>query len=249
MLRAACQSRARIVPVLILAIDTSGRQGSLAVMRDQGVLAVTGGVSDEPYASRLFSDLKIVLGDSKIRLEEIDLLAVATGPGSFTGLRVGLTAVKAWAEVFGRPIAAVSGLEAVAEQAGATDRLLVPVMDARGGKLFGAIYRRHEKSTSQLQLLGEEVVLTSQELFSWVARETGGDLLLFLSPAVAAVGSALAASPLAGALLEGVSGDLAPSIGRLGYARALRGELVDPLTLEANYVRRSDAEVNWRGGK
>ncbi len=237
------------MPVLILAIDTSGRQGSLAVMRDQSVLAVTGGVSDEPYASRLFSDLKIVLGDSRVKLEEIDLLAVATGPGSFTGLRVGLTAVKAWAEVFGRPIAAVSGLEAVAAQGAATDRLLAPVMDARGGKFFGAIFRCLDKSTSQLQLLGEEVVLTSQEFFPWVARETGGELPLFLSPSVAAVGSALAASILAGSPLEEVSGELAPFIGRLGYARALRGELVDPLSLEANYVRRSDAEVNWRGGK
>jgi len=234
--------------MLILAVDTSSRHGSLAVLRDQKVLAATGGFSNEPYASRLFADLGLVLFEADVKLEEIDLLAVATGPGSFTGLRVGLTAVKAWAEVYGRPIAAVSGLEAVAIQAEAGERLLVPVMDARGGQLFGAIFRRGDPSTSQLQLLSEEVVLKSEEFFRWVAHQTGCQTPLFLSPTMGAVRSTLGTSPLAGVPLEEVSGELAPFIGRLGYSRALRGELVDPLSLEANYVRRPDAEVNWRGG-
>src|SRR3990172_1177408 len=146
------------MPVLILAVDTSNRQGSLAVLRDERVIAATGGISEEPYASRLFVDLGRVLGEAQVKLEQIDLLAVATGPGSFTGLRVGLTAVKAWAEVFGRPIAAVSGLEAVAVQAGATDRLLVAVIDARGGQFFGAIFRRADQSPSHLQFLCEKVI-------------------------------------------------------------------------------------------
>ena len=234
--------------MLILAVDTSSRHGSLAVLRDQKVLAATGGFSDEPYASRLFADLGLVLFESEVKLEEIDLLAVATGPGSFTGLRVGLTAVKAWAEVLGRPIAAISGLEAVAIQAEAGERLLVPVIDARGGQLFGAIFRHGQQSSSELQLVGEEVALKSEEFFRWVAQQTDGQSPLFLSPTIEAFRSAMGVSPMAGAPLEEVSGELAPFIGRLGYSRALRGQLVDPLSLEANYVRRPDAEVNWRGG-
>jgi tRNA threonylcarbamoyladenosine biosynthesis protein TsaB len=229
-------------------VDTSNRQGSLAVLRDQTVMAATGGFSDEPYASRLFADLNRVLGEAQVKLEQIDVFAVAAGPGSFTGLRVGLTAVKAWAEVFGRPIAAVSGLEAVAVQAGSVNELLVPVMDARGGQFFGAIFRRKGQSNGELQLLGEQVVLGSVEFFRWVEQQTEGQSPLFVSPTIEAVRSALAVSALASAPLEEVSGELAPFIGRLGYARALRGQLVDPLGLEANYVRRSDAEVNWRGG-
>jgi tRNA threonylcarbamoyladenosine biosynthesis protein TsaB len=234
--------------VLILAVDTSNRQGSLAVLQDQRVMAATGGFSDEPYASRLFVDLERVLGGAQAKLEQIELLAVATGPGSFTGLRVGLTAVKAWAEVLGCPIAAVSCLEAVAVQAGATDRPLVAVTDARAGQFFGAIFRRVDPSSGGLQLLGEEVVLKSEQFFQWVAQRTSGQAPLFVSATIQAVRSALAVSPLAGAALEEVSGELATFIGRLGYARALRGQLVDPMGLEANYVRRSDAEVNWRGG-
>lgn len=247
LLSAGWPTRARIMPVLILAVDTSSRQGSLAVLRDQQVLAATGGFSDEPYASRLFADLSRVLGEAQVNLEQIDVFAVAAGPGSFTGLRVGLTAVKAWAEVFNRPIAAISGLEAVAVQARSTDRLLAPVIDARGGRFFGAIYRWMDPSAGQLQLLGEEVVLSWEEFFPWVARQAGNEAPLFLSATVQAVESASALSPLAGARVEEVSGELAPFIGRLGYARATRNQLVDALSLEANYVRRSDAEVNWRG--
>jgi tRNA threonylcarbamoyladenosine biosynthesis protein TsaB len=234
--------------MLILAVDTSSRQGSLAVLQDQEVLAVTGGFSDEPYASRLFDDLGRVLGEARVKLEQIEIFAVATGPGSFTGLRVGLTAVKGWAEVFGRRIAAISGLEAVAIQARTSDsRLLAPAIDARGGQFFGAIYRREDAAGRELRLMGEEVVLSSEEYFRWVARQSEGQTPLFLTPTIQAVETGLAASSLAGAAVQEVSGDLAPFIGRLGHGRALRGELVDALGLQANYVRRTDAEVKWRG--
>ena len=82
-------------------------------------------------------------------MDQIDVFAVAAGPGSFTGLRVGLTAVKAWAEVHGKPIAAVSGLEAIAAESLAAKapgvssaHFIAPFLDARRGQLFGAIYRR-----------------------------------------------------------------------------------------------------------
>lgn len=234
--------------MLILAVDTSGRHGSVAVLRDQKVLATIGGVSDQPYASRLFVDLNTVLGEAQITLEQFDLFAVATGPGSFTGLRVGLTAVKGWAEVFSRPIAPISVLEAVAVQAPARSTLVAPLMDARGGQVFGAMFRCADTAGGQMQLLGEEVVLAADEFLQWVARQTPqGQSPLFLSPTIEAIRPALASSRLAGAQIEEVSGTLAPFIGRLGYARALQGRLVDSLSLDANYVRRPDAEVNWRG--
>jgi len=234
--------------MLILAVDTSGRHGSVAVLRDQKVLATIGGLSDQPYASRLFVDVNKVLGEAQITLERVELFAVASGPGSFTGLRVGLTAVKGWAEVFGRPIAPISVLEAVAVQAPTRGTLVAPVMDARGGQVFGGIFRWRDAADGQMELLGEEVVLAADEFVQWVARQTPqGESPLFLSPTIEAIRPALASSLLAGARIEEVSGTLAPFIGRLGYARALQGHLVDSLSLDANYVRRSDAEVNWRG--
>ena len=115
-----------------------------------------------------------MLGQASVELGQIELFAVVAGPGSFTGLRVGLAAVKGWAEVLGRPIAAVSGLEAVAAQAQGEAHLLAAAIDARGGQIFGGIFRR-EGADGRLVARAEEVVLGAEEYFQWVAGVTGGE--------------------------------------------------------------------------
>src|SRR4029077_11562043 len=130
--------------MLILAVDTSTRTGSAALLRDFEVLAEVSGYEETPYSTRLFRDVALLQDRANFRLDQIDVFAVAAGPGSFTGLRVGLTAVKAWAEVHRKPIAAVSGLEAIAAQGLANGAwrdsnvdLFAPFMDARRGQLYG----------------------------------------------------------------------------------------------------------------
>src|SRR5579864_9096983 len=124
--------------MLILAVDTSTRTGSAALLRDGEVLAEISDYEETPYSSRLFRDVAVLQKKAGFRMNQIDVYAVAAGPGSFTGLRVGLTAVKAWAEVHQKKIAAVSGLEAIASQALADDtrgnsdcQLFAPFLDAR----------------------------------------------------------------------------------------------------------------------
>src|SRR5882724_10371574 len=103
--------------MLIFALDTSTTSGSFALLRDGAILAQSVVLPDEPYSPNLLRCAALLLEGTRISLEQIDLFAVCAGPGSFTGLRVGLTAVKGWAEVWQRPVAAVSALEAVAAQA------------------------------------------------------------------------------------------------------------------------------------
>jgi hypothetical protein len=95
--------------------------------------------------------------------------------------------------------------------------------------------------------IAEDVVLSQEEYFRWVERVAGREDPLFVTTTPEVIKAGLAASPFAGAALEEASGELAPFIGRLGLASSRRGELVDSLALEAHYVRRSDAEVKWRG--
>src|SRR6202142_4622558 len=102
--------------MLILAIDTSTRAGSVALLGDRQVLAEISSREETPYSTRLFRDLELLQSRAPFRMDQIDVFAVAAGPGSFTGLRVGLTAVKGWAEVHRKPIAAISGLEAIAAE-------------------------------------------------------------------------------------------------------------------------------------
>src|SRR5882762_8110822 len=145
--------------MLILAIDTSTRTGSIAFLRDNQVLDQVSGHEETPYSTRLFRDLDLLQSRAQFRVDQIDVFAVASGPGSFTGLRVGLTAVKGWAEVHRKPIAAISGLEAIAAQASVNEELVNPFLDARRGHVFGSTYRRCLGHPSVLQLVGEEAIL------------------------------------------------------------------------------------------
>jgi tRNA threonylcarbamoyladenosine biosynthesis protein TsaB len=229
-----------IAPVmLILALDTSSPSGSIAVLRDEKVIGVMATATDETYSSRMFRQLEFLLAELKISLAEFDLFAVNSGPGSFTGLRVGLTAAKGWAEVYGKPAIGVSGLEAVAAQSHAGGAI-VPVLDARRGQVYFGFYRR-ELGRSVRE--AEDRVATPEE-FAAALKERPGtvvtpDLQFVAQIALRSDGDANAR--------EEVSGLLAPVIGRIAYERARRGETTDALTLDANYVRRSDAELFWKG--
>jgi len=228
----------------VLAVDTSTPAGSLAVLESDRVLGVVSTWVEETYSSRLFRHLEFLLRELRIELPQFDLYAVAAGPGSFTGLRVGLTAVKGWAEVHGKPIAAVSGLQAVASQAHATEPLLVPVIDARRGQIYGGMY---ERRGGRLERRGDEVVMTLEEFLALLPAEAAGARLAFVTPTPELIAAAVARSEFFRCPVETVSAVLAPIIGRLGLAQAERGELVDSLALDAHYIRRSDAELLWRG--
>jgi tRNA threonylcarbamoyladenosine biosynthesis protein TsaB len=199
----------------------------------------------------MFRELEFLLGELSLRMEEFELFAVAAGPGSFTGLRVGLAAVKGWAEVYGKPIAAVSTLKAVAVQVHSNASLIVPVLDARRGQLYFGLYRRAVEGAagdSPLALDGEEYVMTPAELFDALRERTTGVEFAIVTPQpelLSGVASQKEIAALRG-VVEPASSVLAPLIGQLGLRQAQRGELADPLTLDANYVRRTDAELHWK---
>lgn len=238
--------------MLILAIDTSTRAGSVVVLRDTDVLAEISGLEETPYATRLFRDVAALQLKAQIKLSQVDIFAVAAGPGSFTGLRVGLTAVKAWAEVHRKPIAPVSGLEAIASEsqycppaAFPNGCVVAPFLDARRGHVFGGVYRRAIQGGAALELMSEEAILPVMEFLKLV-RERGDERALLVSPTPEAIPMQQARSVLPRVQIEQVPAALARSIGRLAYERAQRGDLVDAVRLDANYVRRSDAEALWK---
>src|ERR1700728_295325 len=239
--------------VLTLALDTSSPAGSLAVLRDERVIGTVSTWTEEIYSSRMFRHLNFLLEELSLRLQDFDLFAVAAGPGSFTGLRVGLAAAKGWSEVFRKPIAAVSALEAMAAQSHSQASLVVPVLDARRGQVYFGVYRRLVVSggDGRLALDGDECVMTPEEfLISLDAHLESSDYAI-VTPAPEVIQASLSRNETArGARgtvrVEQASAILAGHIGRLGYQRALRGETVDALKLDANYVRRTDAELHWK---
>jgi tRNA threonylcarbamoyladenosine biosynthesis protein TsaB len=201
----------------------------------------------------MFRHLEFLLHELSLRLDAFDLFSVATGPGSFTGLRVGLAAAKAWAEVYQKPIAGVSCLEAIAAQSHSPVSLVIPVLDARRGQIYIGFYNRRADSSSRrrLALEGEECVMTPQEFVDMLELRRAKSALAIATPSPALITGALSRfeTPLNAAphiQVEEVSPILAPEVGRLGHLRAQRGDLSDSLTLDANYVRRSDAELHWK---
>jgi tRNA threonylcarbamoyladenosine biosynthesis protein TsaB len=240
--------------MLILAIDTSTRTGSAAVLRDSEVLAEVSGYEEAPYSTRLFRDIVLLQDRANFRLNQIDVFAVAAGPGSFTGLRVGLTAVKAWAEVHRKPIAAISGLEAIAAESligeivsASNACFMAPFLDARRGQVFGAIFRRIPGAAMGLALASDESILSLDEFLELVKGKSPQQVQL-VSPTPDILSATRIKEVLPGARIVQVSAALAPAIGRLGFERAKRGDLVDSISLDANYVRRSDAESAWKDG-
>ncbi len=228
--------------MLVLAIDTCDAKGSVAILRDGEVVETIAHPTGEGYSSWLQPTVDQLLGVAGAKLADVELFAVATGPGSFTGVRIGLTTVKAWGEVFGRPIAAMSRLEVLAGQGRSNAPFVASFIDAQRGQVFGALYKR---DGVELALCRDEAVSGGADFLAEVLGETGSAAVEWVTTDVAVMESLIEwreRAPQARSVLE-VSPVLAPLIGKLGLQKALRGQVRDALSLDANYVRRSYIEV------
>ena len=232
--------------MITLAIDTCEARGSVAVRRDGAVLALKKHEDSTDYSAWLLPAVDEVLAKAGIPLQAVDLLAVATGPGSFTGLRVGLTTVKAWAEVYGKPIVGVSRLEAMARSRETGPGFVAACYDAHRGQLFAGVYRC---LNGRRERVGEELVISPEEFVELVDAEAGEEKVSWvtLDSELMSNLDSLKQRLAHGDSLCGCAPELASAIGALAEERAAKGELTDPLALDANYVRRSDAEIFWKG--
>lgn len=233
--------------MVILSIDTCDQRGSVCVLQGETVVIVEEHGSAEDYSSWLIPAMERVLRRAGLSFPLVDLYAVASGPGSFTGLRVGLATIKGLAEVFGRPIAAASRLEGLAVLSQGTPRWVATFVDAQRGQVFGAVYR---KESWGLSLVGDTRVLMPEEFITFVAGIAPLGQVAWVSPdpePLRAEGS-WRARDLSGESIQPTTAVLAPVIGRIGYRRAQEGKLLAADELEANYVRRSDAEIFWKSG-
>ncbi len=184
--------------------------------------------------------------EAGIRMEEVELLGVSTGPGSFTGVRVGLTTVKAWAEVYGEKLVGVSRLEAIAGCANTKAPWVAACYDAQRGQMFAALYRQKEGAWERVD---DEMVIEASN-FLEVAQELAKDERIdwvSLDPELITGLAGWKEREVAGDTMQQVEGNLADKIGEIAEERASKQEFTDPLELDANYVRRSDAEIFWKG--
>lgn len=176
--------------MLVLSLDTTSDTGSLALLRDDLLLEERTLSAPDGFGHILFAEIEALLARHSLTIRDIDLFAAAAGPGSFTGVRVGLTAIKGLAEACAKPAAAISNLQALAAMG------LPPLIDARRGEVYSIRD-------------GQETVAPPTPEFP---------------------------------VPTGPPPPLAAAIARL----ALTHGGSDPAALDANYVRRSDAELLWK---
>ena len=129
----------------ILMIDTSGPACGVAIMRDGRLIYEAELVNKQTHSQRVMPMADAALAMSDMTAAEIDVFGAVTGPGSFTGVRIGVSTVKALAHAAGKPCVAVDALEALAANVTAFDGVVCPILDARAQQVYGAMFRNGER--------------------------------------------------------------------------------------------------------
>jgi tRNA threonylcarbamoyladenosine biosynthesis protein TsaB len=220
--------------MLLLSVDTSGKQGSIA-------LAIAGATDGDDFevieiaplvggtfSAQLIPQIVELLSRNGFTKSDIGALAAASGPGSFTGLRIGLAAVKALAEVLDRPIAAVSLLEVCVFASGAQGKIMA-ALDAGRSDVYVGEYNIPAVSGQ----VPREHILSRSEFLAQAKGWTVVTPDSVLSEAAGAAGLSVSTLPPISAA----------AVARLGWRKIQSRETVTPEQLEANYIRRTDAEM------
>ncbi|HET7220189.1 MAG TPA: tRNA (adenosine(37)-N6)-threonylcarbamoyltransferase complex dimerization subunit type 1 TsaB [Vicinamibacterales bacterium] len=225
--------------MLVLALDTTTRAGSIAVVDDTGVRSTIVGDASITHGARLPSDLRRALDEAGVAVPAIDLLAVAAGPGSFTGLRVGISAMQGLAMATSRSIVPVSALDALAI-AGANDRAAIGAwMDAQRGEVFAALY---DPSGTGVVIAASSLSPAST-LDAWQEIVRGRDVRFVGDGAVRYHDVIRERFGHSVDVLE--PPPLAPILGRIALAAPDRA--VTPHAVVPIYIRRPDAELAKAG--
>lgn len=220
--------------MLIVATDTSGRKGSVALCRGDAasfdVVQLTP-LDGGTYSARLIPTIWSLLEQNGFDKKDVGGFVVVSGPGSFTGLRVGLATVKGLCEILRKPLAVVSMLEAVAVMHGRPGEKVTAILDAGRSEVYVGEYRVGSGSAD----LEREYIIKLAEFASEASR-IGVELL---TPE-ASVAEFLRS---AGNKVRQVAPVQADGIGRIGLGKLLAGDVADPVSVDVNYIRRSDAEI------
>lgn len=226
--------------MLVLGIDTSGKSGGITLAEGDDLsfrVLETAAIAGGTFSAQLVPTVAALLEKHGLVAQDIGGFAVASGPGSFTGLRVGLSAIKGLAEVLGKPIASVSLLAAMATLSSESGTIAVAI-DAGRKEIFWGVY----------QVSNDAAARVSEELLSqaeFLRRSSDGNLKNVVTSDASVAEVASAGNTKARLQITDRPGS--ELIARIGLGKLLAGETVSVEALDANYIRRSDAEILFKG--
>jgi tRNA threonylcarbamoyladenosine biosynthesis protein TsaB len=229
--------------MVVLALDTTTRKGSAALARDGQILAAAAGDASIAHGERLPGDLVRLLDACGLRVADVDLFAVAAGPGSLTGLRIGIAAMQGLALATGKPLAGVSALDAIHDAVDSANlqdsrpgppRELAVWMDAGRGQVYSAVYSNGV--IDEAPLVDEPANILARWARIGKPRHVfaGDGAIAYRREIDAALPGARVVEPLS---------LLAPSIARLAAAHVSAQGACSPDAIRPLYIRRSDVEL------
>ena len=230
--------------VNLLAVDTSTRTGGVAVLKEDTVVAALEVTTAKTHAQRLMSAIDSVLRMAELELESCHAFAVTVGPGSFTGLRIGVSAVKGLAFATGKPVTGVSSLDVLASQFPCFPHVICPMLDARKDQVYTALYQWHPDGRWD-QMVKPSAVDPKE----WLSQITPPCLFVGDGSAVYRALIKDMVGPLA-KFVPSYLNTLRPSVvAHLGLEQIKRGDTCDVALLAPNYIRKSDAEIKLETGQ
>lgn len=224
---------------LILAVETATRAGSVAVARGARILSSKIGDASVSHSAHLMLMIQQALNEAGAKLSDIELFAASSGPGSFTGLRIGLATVKALANCTSRKVVGVSTLAAVAHASGARGAV-VALLPAGRGEVFAQMFSVEQGS---VQTVDAAAHLSPRALLE---KYGGVSELTFAGEGAIQQYELLQQSNSKWTILQDGNDNLAPAIATLAILDDSAGKSVTAEHLHAVYVRPSDAEINER---
>jgi tRNA threonylcarbamoyladenosine biosynthesis protein TsaB len=221
----------------ILSIDTSTPACSIALSDDGKLRGELNVESEETHSVRLLPGIDALLRSCGRSLRDIDAFAVICGPGSFTGVRIGLTTIKGLAETLAKPVIPVTAFEAWVEKFSGQQGVVVPVIDARRDEIYGAAYSRNGEDVTLLNAgVVEKAPVFLASLTYPEACFVGGGASIYEHLITARPGwRVLDSDPF-----------LACSVCRIAHRRAKARDFLPAAEVQAYYLRRPDAELKWR---
>jgi len=224
----------------VLGLDTATPQSSVALLDDHSISKETVLDPPSPYSNRVLAMVDGVLSAAGVGLDSVDLFTVTRGPGSFTGLRVGMSLLEGMAMVTGKPVMGVDTLEAVAATVTDTGKPICPVLDARKKEIYTAFFRYE---AGRLQRVSPDLAIEPERFIEHVQEPTvfvGFGLTEYGDFLAERLGPLFLTSPEPGSLT------VAASAARLAWSR-LNDAGPDALKKQESihYLRKSEAEINY----
>ena len=225
----------------ILGIDTSTSCGSIGLIDEDIVIVEYLLNVTRTHSERLLLSINHVLEVGGCPMDDLDGWAVSLGPGSFTGLRIGVSTIKGLAFTTGKPVAGVSALDALACNIPPTRYLICPILDARKGEVYTAFYRY--ATGDRVERISDYQAIDPSDLIRKISEKT-----VFLGSGLRTYGDYLRQSlqALATFVPPALNLPFGSTVARLGLERLRKNKILDLPTFTPIYVRASEAEVKWK---